>query len=97
MNHYEERVKGRSAEELLLTAGGGAGGAVQGPEGEYFRIAAQVRSTQELIEELKKASASNNAFSTRVFCLTVVLAVAAVVQAVATAWPYLMWWLKHRS
>ena len=89
MGHYEERVKGHSAEDLLLTAGGGAGRVVQGPEGEYLRITAQVRSTQELIEELKKASASNDAFTASILphgCSRS----AAVVQAVATAWPYLV-------
>ena len=100
MGHYEERVKGRTAEEILQTAGGGDGGAVLGADGDYLRVAAQVRSTQELIEELKKASASNKVFSTRLFWLTIALVVVAGVQVLATAWPYLVWpyllWrLKH--
>src|ERR1700735_3260561 len=89
MGHYEERVKGRSAEQILQTAGGGSGGAVVDADGDYLRVAAQVRSTQELIEELKKASASNAVFSKRVLWLTVALVVVGVAQAIATAWPYL--------
>jgi len=95
MGHYEERIEGKSAEQILQTAAGGIGGVWQGPEGEYLRIAAQVRSTQELIEELKRASASNNAFSRRVFWLTFALVVVGGIEALATAWPYLMWWVKH--
>jgi len=97
MAHYEERVKGRSAEQILETAGGGSGGAVVGADGDYLRVAAQVRSTQELIEERKKAAASNTVFSKRVFWLTVALVVVGGVQALATAWPYLVWSLKHMA
>jgi len=95
MGRYEECVKDRSAEQILQTAGGGSGGAWSGADGDYLRVAAQVRSTQELIGELKKASASNTVFSTRVFWLTVVLVAVGGVQALATAWPYLVPWLKH--
>jgi len=95
MGHYEERVKDRSAEQILQTAGGGTSGAVVGADGEYLRVAAQVRSTQELIDALKRASSANDIFSTRVFWLTIALVVVGAVQAVATAWPYLVWWLKH--
>ncbi len=95
MWHYDEQVEGKSAEQILQTAGGGTGGPYQGPEGEYLRIAAQVRSTQELIEELKKGSASNNTLSKRVVRLTFALVVVGVIEALATAWPYLVWWVKH--
>jgi len=104
MLHYEERVKGKSSEELLQTAGGTAsGGVVQGPEGEYYRLAAQVRSTQELIEALKNASASSAVLSERVFrlnrvlvWLTLALVGVGLCEALATAWPYLAWWWQHR-
>lgn len=96
MGHYEERVKGQSAEQILQAAGGGSSGAVTGPDGDFLRVAAQVHSTQELIAELQKASTSNTVVSTRVLWLTVVIAVAGVAQAIATAWPYLVWWLRHQ-
>jgi len=103
MLHYDE-VQGKSAEEILRTAGGtAAGGPVDGVVGEYYRLAAQVRSTQELIEALKKASASSDALSTRVFrlnCVLVWLTLALVFvglsEALGTAWPYLAWWWQHR-
>jgi hypothetical protein len=59
-------------------------------DGDYLRIAAQVRSTQELLQELKKASAANTVFSTRVFWLTVALVLVGILQALAAAWPYLV-------
>lgn len=83
MNHYEEHVKDRSAEKILQTAGGGSGGPTVGAEGEYLRTAAQVHSSQELIDALEKASASNNAFSKWAVALTVALVVVGVVQALA--------------
>lgn len=104
MGHYEERVKGKSSEEILQTAGGtAAGGVFPNPEGEYFRMAAQVRSTQELIDALKKASASNDALARRVLglnralvWLTFALVVVGSCGALATAWPYLASWWQHR-
>lgn len=104
MLHYEERIKGKSSEEILQSAGGAAAaGVLQDPEGAYYRTAAQVRSTQEFIEALKKASASNDALSKRVYWLNVVLVIltgALVVvggcAALATAWPYLAWYSGHR-
>lgn len=104
MLHYEDGVKGKSSEELLQTAGGTAsGGVVQGPEGEYYRLAAQVRSTQELVEALKTASASSDVLSRRVFrlnCvlvwLTLALVAVGLCGALVTAWPYLAWWWQHR-
>jgi hypothetical protein len=103
MLHYEERIKGKSSEEILQTAGGTAWNVVQGPEGEYYRLAAQVRSTQELTEALKNASASSDVLSTRVFrlngvlaLLTLALVVVGLCGALATAWPYLAWWWQHR-
>ena len=90
MGHYEERVKDRSAEQILQTAGGGSGGAWSGADGDYLRVAADVRSTQELIEVLKDASASNSVFSTRVVWLTFALVIVGGVQALTTAWPHLV-------
>lgn len=104
MLHYDEHVHGKSAEEILQTAGGTAAtGPVDGVAGEYYRLAAQVRSTQELIAALKNASASSDALSKRVLSLnrvlvwlTLALVVVGLCGALATAWPYLAWWWQHR-
>jgi len=90
MGHYEERVKDRSAEQILQTAGGGSGGAWSGPDGDYLRVAADVRSTQELIDALRDASESNSVFSRRVVWLTFALVVVGGAQTLATAWPHLI-------
>jgi len=51
MAFYDERIKGKSADELLETAGGrGMNSVWTGPEGELLRVAAQIRVTQDQIE-----------------------------------------------
>src|SRR3954469_3613720 len=50
MGLYEERIRNKSAEAILETAAGGAGGGTwTGDEGEILRLAAQIRVTQDLI------------------------------------------------
>lgn len=90
MGQYEERVKHHTAEQILQEAGGGASGAVDSAVGEYLRVAAQVRSTQELITELKNASESNSKFSRRVVWLTCFLVITGLLQVAAIALPYLV-------
>ena len=104
MRHYEDRIKGKSSEESLQSAGGTQPGVFS--KTQRVRTSErlpQVRSTQEFIEALKKASASNYDLSKRIYWLNVVLVIltgALVVvggcAALATAWPYLAWYWGHR-
>lgn len=66
-----------------------------GPIGQCLRIAAQVRTNQELTGALAKASDDSGKIQYRIVMLTLVIAGAAIAQVVATAWPYLAWWIKH--
>jgi len=50
--NYVAHVKGSSAEDILANVSS----PVAGPVGEYLRIAAQVRSNQELATALTQAS-----------------------------------------
>jgi hypothetical protein len=61
----------------------------------YLNVAAQVRSNEELIAALSKASTDSANVACRIFWLTLVLAIAAFLQAIATVWPYLSWWWRH--
>lgn len=81
---YNNYVKGKSAEEILAQADGGYPGSV----GDYLTVAAQVRSNEDLISALKKASSDSDRTARKIVCLTVVLAVAAVLQCLATALPW---------
>jgi hypothetical protein len=84
-------VKGKTAEEILATADC----SYPGPIGEYLRVAAQIRTNQELISALSKASADGGNLQSRIILLTIVLAVAAVLQFLATDWQNLVWACTH--
>lgn len=112
MSAYASEIKGKSAEEILAHPN------IRGGNDEdyysYLRLAARVRTNQELMSELKKASeaqvqstehlrcaldtasSDSSRIARNVFRLTVVIGVAAICQAVAAGWPYLLWWLEHR-
>jgi hypothetical protein len=93
---YDDYVKNKTAEQILSFAGEGqAGKPLDYNEGQYIRIAAQVRSNGELIAELKRASASNEKVAVRLVYLTGVLVSVGVLQFIAIAWPYLSWWFEH--
>jgi len=85
------RIKGKTAEEILATVDC----SYAGPIGEYLRIAAQVRTNQELTTVLTQASTESGNLQKKIVVLTIVLALAAIGQAVATSWPYLSSWWKH--
>jgi hypothetical protein len=89
MSTYSEYVEGKSAEDILansMTAADVVG---------YLQLSAHVRSNHELIAALKEASDSSGKMGHRVVLLTVVLVCVGLLQALATAWPYVSWWLKH--
>jgi hypothetical protein len=88
---YEQYVKGKNSEQLLDASAGGSH-PVQSVHGEYFRISAQVRSTQELMASLDRASTDNGKLGSKVLWLTVALVCVGSLQAVAAAWPYLADW-----
>jgi hypothetical protein len=88
---YINEVKGKTAEEVLALADC----ASAGPKGDYLRIAAQVRTNQELAGELRTASRDSGKLQLRLIILTVVIAVAGMAQAVATAWPNLASWVNR--
>ena len=88
---YTNEVKDKSSEEILANPNCN----YDGPIGEFLRTAAQVRSLQELIKQLERASADSSELQCRLFWLTVVIALAGCGQALATAWPYLVPWLKR--
>lgn len=78
---YESFVKGKSAEQILeegLTANSNLAA--------YLQVAAQVRSNQELIAELKKASTDSGRIANKVMWLTVALVAVGILQAVVVWW-----------
>jgi len=89
---YERDVKGKSDEEVLIAAGQ----RLFSNETPYLQMAAQVRATQSLVAALKKASEDSGAVSARLFWLTLALVGAALIQAMASGWPYLTWWANHK-
>jgi hypothetical protein len=89
--HYENFVKGKTAEEILATGSG----AITGPVGDFIRIGAAVRSNQELIIALKGVSGEHLRLARAVVWLTIALVGVGVLQAVAIAWPYLSWYWTH--
>lgn len=96
MSNYKVFVEGKTAEEILASdRAWTAGDQVT----SYLQVAAQVRSNQELIAELKRASANSDIVSRRIViltgwlaALTGVLALVGLAQVIATAWPYLAYW-----
>lgn len=72
-------VKDKSAEQILATPNYD----FTGPVGEYLRVAAQVRANQELVSALTEASKGSDRLQRRVLSLTIVIAMAAIAQAVA--------------
>jgi hypothetical protein len=83
---YEKNVKGKSAEEILATGAG----AIPGPLGEFARVSAAVRTNEELITALTRASAESGMLAKRVVWLTGALVLVGFMQAIATAWPYIV-------
>ena len=89
-DYYETYVKGKTAEQILAR-----------PETRstvyqsYLQVAAQVRSNQELIAELKKASHDSDKTGRKIMWLTFALVATGIIQAVATGWNYLVWFFKH--
>ena len=63
-DNYKKFVEGKSDEEILACGGGDAN------EDPYLRVAAQVRSSQTLVGELRQAAASSSKMSERVLLLT---------------------------
>ena len=61
----------------------------------YLQVSAQIRSNQELIAALKQASVDSGKAAVRIVVLTVALVGAALLQAVATGWDHLVWWVNH--
>jgi hypothetical protein len=88
---YVSQVKDKTAEQILATSDC----TYEGPIGYYLRVAAQVRTNQELAAALAKASDDSGQLQRRIVILTVVIAGAAIAQVIATAWPYLVWWIRH--
>jgi len=93
MANYFTYVKGKNAEEILASADAD----YPGPVGEYLRVAAQVRSTQELVASLTTASTDSGKLGTKLLFLTGALILVGILQAIATEWPYLAWWWHHSS
>lgn len=85
------KVQERTAEEILATVGSSTDGAL----GEYLRVAAQVRTNQELTSKLDRASTDSGKLQHQIVVLTRVLAAAAVAQFLATDWQNLVWTLNH--
>ncbi len=56
---------------------------------------AQARYTESLARALEQSSSDNRRTARRFLWLTLVVALAGICQAVATAWPYLIWWLRE--
>jgi hypothetical protein len=77
---YFSRVKDRTAEEILATAGCDDDGRL----GQYLRVAAQVRSDQELARALAQASDDSGKVARRIIWLTVGLVLVGLLQVAAT-------------
>src|SRR5258708_4382292 len=88
---YVSEVKDKTAEQILATSNC----SYDGPIGYYLRVAAQVRTNQELAAALAKASDDSGKLQWRIVILTLVIAIAAIAQVMATAWPNLVRWVKH--
>ena len=84
---YETHIQGKTAEDIL--AHGDAADSNQSP---YLQAAAQIRSNQELINALTKASQDSTNIGRRIVWLTCVLVVAGLLQALATGWNKLASW-----
>jgi hypothetical protein len=97
MTPYERWVKGKSGEEIVRGAGDFLQGVLEGPEGKYVLIAAQIRSTKELVDALDRASADSGQLGTKVMILTGALVGVGVLQAIVMAWPFLTWFAHHHG
>jgi hypothetical protein len=53
------------------------------------------QATKQLTEALEKASTDSGIMARRIVWLTIALVAVGLAQAVATAWPYIDWSLKH--
>jgi hypothetical protein len=82
--HYEHFIKGKSAEEILATGAG----AITGPIGDFVRVGAAVRTNQELVDALTKASIESGRVAERLVWLTGAFVAVGVLQAIVTALPY---------
>jgi hypothetical protein len=81
---YQSCVKGKSAEEILEQHR-----TSDSHLSEYLQTAAQIRSNQELIAALAKASNDSGKAAGKIALLTWALVFAAILQAVAQGWPYI--------
>jgi hypothetical protein len=88
---YLSCVKGKTAEEILAQPRTSASDI-----STYLRVAAEIRSNQELIAELKQASEDSGKAATKIAFLTWALVFAAILQAVVGAWPYASWWIRTK-
>ncbi len=82
--HYDQFIKGKTAEEILATGGGAITGAI----GDFVRVGAAVRTNQELIGALRTASDESGRVASRVVWLTGALVTVGILQAIVTALPY---------
>lgn len=87
---YSTGVKGKTAEQILAQAESG-----HADLGAYLIAAAQVRSNEELIAALRQASSDSEKTANKIVYLTIALVIGALLQAIATGWPYLVWWHHH--
>jgi hypothetical protein len=85
---YLSCIKDKTAEEILANHRTSAS-----DMSTYFRVAAEIRSNQELIVALTQASEDSGKAASKIVTLTKVLALAAILQAIAIAWPYISWWI----
>ena len=86
---YDE-VKDKTAEEILANFH-----AADSNSSSYLQTAARIRSNQELIRALEQASKDSGMVGRRVVWLTAALIFVGILQAIATGWGYLAWWLTH--
>ena len=89
-NPYEDHVRNKTAEQILAQYS-----AADSNQSPYLQVAAQIRSNQELIAALTKASADSGTTALKIVWLTRALVGAAILQAVAPGWDHLAWWMTH--
>jgi hypothetical protein len=91
MATYDSYVKGKTAEQILSEQQA----ALDAPIATYLRLAAAVRSDQELIEALRLASDDSSKLTQKIVRLTWVLVGVGLLQAIAIGWHDLRWWVSH--
>ena len=81
---YSEFVKGKTAEEILANDAAPCDVGNESRISGYLQVAAVVRSNQDLIAELKKASKDSGRLTLCIVGLTAALVVVGLAQAAAT-------------